>query len=453
MPCGKMVGLSQDRDCCSEDFLLNHKKNMGKVFVEAIDDELERRKWGAISRMEKALGVAGQGWWQARRKTEDIYIGAMVEILEHLGLDPGRFVTKVLGKDSDLVLDQPIGEPPEIVVRAWERFRSKGPLVETVAEANLETLDRMRYAAPKEAIRQALTTLGYCSRPMIPRLLGVAGSTWRLLLDLEKAEHALYAGLKMLEELKDPRAILELAQRLCYVRSDQADFAGALRLSEKIAMGYLRLQDRIGFGKSLVDQTVWLSRLDRFQEAINMGISALDFLPETEARNRCATYQVIAYNFREINDLEKAWRYLRLAEEISGTFGDKWCQDKLLWLRGNLLSDLGRTDEAAEILWKAVEMFATTNLSDMALATCDLVRVELLAERPAVAREAAQKLRFLVEPLRDNPVVSAAISDLFYKEGAALTLALVQDVRFRLESELIRGEVSGRLNSASQASR
>ncbi len=430
---------------------MNHKKNMGKAFIEAIDDELERRKWGAISRMEKALGVAGQGWWQARRKTEDIYIGAMIEVLQHLGLDPGRFVTKVLGSDSNFVLDQPIGQPPEIVVRAWERFRSKGPLVETVAEANLETLDRMRYTAPKEAIRQVLTTLSYCSRPMIPRLLGVAGSTWRLMLDLEKAEHALYAGLKMLEELNDPRATLELAQRLCYVRSDQADFAGALRLSEKIAMDYLRLQDRVGFGKSLVDQTVWLSRLGRSQESINVGLTALDFVPKHEGCNRCAIYQTVSFCFRELGDTEKALKFLLLAEEVSEALGDKWGKDKLLWLRGNLLADQHNIDDASAILWRAVENLAETNLAEMAIAACDLVRVELLAGRPTVAREAALKLRLLVEPLRHNPVISSAISDLFDKEAKAMTLALVQDVRCRLESELLRSEISGLLNGCSQA--
>ena len=95
------------------------------------------------------------GWWQHRVAAGEITIGQFFTALDHLGLDPIRFVRQALGREHGLELDRPHGTAPEIVERAWDRFCS-GVDGQGIGAICLETLDQERYQGPEEVMRVCL---------------------------------------------------------------------------------------------------------------------------------------------------------------------------------------------------------------------------------------------------------------------------------------------------------
>jgi tetratricopeptide (TPR) repeat protein len=404
--------------------------------IDALDEKVRSLGRGAITEMELALGrKKTRGWWQNRVKTGYVTTAQLFGIFEVLGLDPGQFIREVLGKKGGLELHRPKGPPPEIVRRAWARFRDNGDLVETVGESNLRTLDTMRYENPQLAVDQALATVAYSPRELLPRLLGITGSAWRLMAQLDKAEPAIYAGIQMAQELDDQQALGELLQRLAYVYFERSEVRRALLLGERATITFLRCENRVGVGKTLVDQGIWLRLSGMREAAIASHGMALDWLPPDERHNRAAAHQHIALNCLELGFPGLALECLPKAEsEAVGL--PRGEVDKLNWLRALILVDLGQLDESAHRLEEVVAVFAQIHLGDMALAVCDLVQVEIHRGDPLRAANLAKHLLLLVEPLRDNQIASNAIADLLRDGPMGLTLALVQEARTLIEGEL-----------------
>jgi len=400
--------------------------------VRALDHEIRSRGHGSIRGIDRAVG-RGEGWWQRRVEAGDLSFHQLLIVLDHLGLNPVRFFRKTMEDQSGLELDRPRGEPPEIVRRARNRLRAGGER-KGIGETYLDTLDQQRYEEPREVIKLTLWTVDHVELALLPQLLGVAGSAWRLLICLDEAEHAIHAGIEIAQGRDDQRAVGELLQRLSYVVADRGEHAEALRITEKAAMMYLQRGDRVGLGKALVDQGIWLSRLDRPGEAIATLKSAVEWLPDRERRNRCTALQVIALNYRQLGELENALSYVTDAEKAASGL-EQWAKGKMTWLKSKIHADLGQLDQAAAHLWEVVEIFRQLHTGEAALATCDLVRVQLRQGLDVAAYQTATSMRALLEPLRHNKIISAAIGDLLRCGETGLTLALVDRSRNQIESE------------------
>lgn len=407
--------------------------------VEALDREIRRRGRGAIAAVNRGTGHA-EGWWQHRAESGDITAGQMLQVLDHLGLDPVKFVRRALGAAGGLELDRPAGDPPEIVERARERLRSG--VEGSIGSGFLETLDHQRYREPAKALDLALWAVDHVELALLPRLLGVAGSTFRLSIRLTEAEHAIHAGIEMAESVRDRSTVGALAQRLAYVVADRGDRAEALRLSERAALIFLRAADTAAVGTALVDQGIWLYYLHRFDESIEAHRSALDLLPADAGRNRFAAFQFLGLNYRELKELEEAMRWCVVAEDSARATGvEEWANNRLMWLQARICSDLGELDQAAKLFADVVESFREVHPGEAALATCELVRVRLRQGQHEAAYRAAASMRTLLEPLRDNPILSAAIGDLLRFGRVGLTLALAERIQARIEDECERRQV------------
>ncbi len=401
--------------------------------MEALDREVRR---GSIRQMERSPGLKKEkGWWQSRVKAGHITTDQYVAVCDFLGLDPARFLQEALDPKGGLGLHRPTGEPPEIVKRAWARFHDDDGFSGTLGEDTLKTLDRMRYEEPQRAVDQATSLVRYSPRKLVPGLLGVAGSAWRLMVQLDEAEHAIYAALQMAQSLDDDRMVGELLQRLSYVLLERGQLETALGFSEKASTFHLRCENIEGVGKTLVDQGIWLRGLGRWQAAMSVLRLALKLLPEEEKHNHSAALLLLGTCYRELGEPEIALKYANQAEALA-TGLPRLETDKIGWLRGNAWADLGRLTDAEDLLRNVVGSLAKIHLGEMALATCDLIRVYLLGGRMMKAFKAATALRALIEPLRSNKIASAAIASLLRDGEAGLTLALAQEVKTRIEGEL-----------------
>ncbi|MCP4662243.1 MAG: hypothetical protein GY856_43120 [bacterium] len=173
--------------------------------VRTLDQEIRSRGRGSIRAVDRAAGHR-EGWWQHRAESGNITVHQLLKVLDHLGLDPVGFVRRALGAEGGLELDRSRGKPPEIVAKAWDRVRS-GAEGSGVGATYLDTLDQQRYQEPGEVVRLALWAVDHVELEFLPRLLGVAGSAWRLLILLDEAEHAIHAGIEIAQQQDDLAAV------------------------------------------------------------------------------------------------------------------------------------------------------------------------------------------------------------------------------------------------------
>ncbi len=406
--------------------------------MRALDQEIRSRGRGSIRAVERAAGH-GEGWWQHRVESGNITIHQLLEVLEHLGLDAVGFVRRALGAEGALELDRPRGKPPEIIGKAWDRARS-GVEGSGVGAPFLDTLDQQRYRDPGEVVKLALWAVDHVELDLLPRLLGVTGSAWRLMILLDEATHAIHAGIEIAQERGDQPAVGNLLQRLSYVVADRGDRAEALRLAERAAMINLRSGDQFALGKALVAQGIWLYYLGRSEEAIETQKSALDQLQPGPSRPRCAAFQCMGGAQQQLGNLDAALENVIAAQEAA-VGNEDWAKAKLLWLRARIHGDLEELDQAASLLGEVVAMFRELHYGETALATCELVRIQLLLGRPADSYRTATSMRALLDPLHHNQIISAAIADLLRSGRAGLTLGLIERVMARIEVERQRNQV------------
>jgi tetratricopeptide (TPR) repeat protein len=408
------------------------KQRTPSPLFEALDQELRRRPYGTISAMERALGWS-TGWWHGRIRAGDVSTNHMLAILDFLGLDPVAFVRRQVGSPHGLELDRPQGEAPEIVKRAWERFRS-GEEGTGVGETFLQSLDSMRYADPAGALALAEGSVAMVELELLPRLLGVVGSIFRMQLKMEEAQHAIHAGVEVAVSLNDHRTIGRLIQRLGYVFADMGDHERALCHANAAASYVLQVGDHRALGPVMVDQGIWLYYLERYEDSLRVHRAAYEFLAPEEKNNRIAALQYQALCWKDMGNLEEAFVFLRRAKKEAGS-ENRWAGPKLNWLEGELLRDLGQFDQAVEYLQKAIDHFRRVHLGEAALVTCDLIRAWLMQGKGEEAYLAARELLVLLEPLRGNRIISSAIADLLRGGQIGLSLALVDTVFAQIQSE------------------
>ncbi len=109
---------------------------------------------------------------------------------------------------------------------------------------------------------------------------------------------------------------------------------------------------------------------------------------------------------------------------------------KLLWLRASICRKRGRRSEAEILLREVVEIFRGIHHGEAALSACELVGVVLEQGKPAEAARICRSLRPLLEPLRQNRIVDAAMGELV-RAGAngSLSLDLVWRIKAAIGAE------------------
>jgi len=405
--------------------------------VDALDREIRLRGRGAISAVNRHFGHE-RGWWHQRADAGSLGVGEMAAILDFLGMDPLRFVREVFADESNapaaLGLSSPRTRPPDLVLKAQARFQEDGT-GGILDESFLETLDSIRYTEPHSALDKAVWGADHVKGDLIPKFLGILAAIFRHLVRLDDAEHALFAAISMAGSQEDHPTTAVLIQRLAYVVAERTELNTALMISEKAMSAFLRCGDAAGAARAIVDQGLWLSRLGRSEEMIRVGSIALQWLPKDDSRNRCAIHQTMALNYRALGRLQEAVHYLDLAEDLADT-NASLAQDKILWLRGLLQADFGNLQEAEEILVDVFDRFCEYKNGEEALLICDVVKVQLLRNKGEDAYQTAASMMKLLEPLRNDKVVSAAIAELLRSGQDGLTLALVERIRAKIEGEL-----------------
>jgi tetratricopeptide (TPR) repeat protein len=191
----------------------------------------------------------------------------------------------------------------------------------------------------------------------------------------------------------------------------------------------------VGVANTLVDQGNYLHYLGRWAESNALQSLALDGLPADEQHNRTAALVYLALNHLELGNPLEALRFIEKAElEGAGLIRAEFSRVK--WVRGLVHEALQEFDQAIACLQEVLQEWSTVHLGNMALVACDLARVYIRRKDAAEAYRAILCLRQLIEPLRKNKIASAAIALFLRESEQRMTVALVQEVKSRIEGEL-----------------
>lgn len=404
---------------------------------EHLQKTLRKAGPGSIRRLEQRLGVR-DGWLRYQRFRGTLDVPSLLQILHFLDLDAAPFFAEALGGTPVTWRPEPVrGTAPLLVRKAQRRF-SAPPADDTASlpDSELPRLDRLRRDDPNQALRQISRILARSSRPQLARLLAIAGSAWRHLFQLTKARHALDGALKMAEELDQPSRVADVLQRLGYVLADGGQYAAAWRLARRATELYTQVADLEGIGRSFVDQGTWLFYLHRIDEAMVAQQTALRYLPDTAGENRSAALHCLSLSCRQQGDAAQAANYAKQARALADDL-DASGKARLIWLQGSIAADLDRLDEAEAYLDEATRLFMELHPADAALVTTERVHLQLRRGHTERAYQIAQSMIQLVEPLRRQPLISAALVELLRCSigGHGLTLPLVIDVEAKLRKE------------------
>jgi len=411
-------------------------RRMVREVHQLLREQMRTAGHGTIGELEAAVGKR-PGWLRNRRRLNSFETGELVDVLDCLGLDPARFFRRAWRRvdDGSHLVERPPGRPPPIVTRVRRRLEDETPRRQ-IGRAYLEELDRLRYEEPRRVVELAEDAVPHLAPELLPRLLGVAGSAYRILVELDLAEHAILAGLEIARERgEDGRVTGELLQRLAYVVGDRGEHGPALRIAERAMAAYMIAGDLAGVGKTLVVQSMLLYYLDRAREAAAASEVALRYLPDSEQRHRFSALAYLGFAYLALGDPPTAARYAGEARKFSSGMSPLFL-GKLIWLQGLICVELEQLDRAEEHLREVVEVFQAINQpGETALVTTDLVRVLLKRGRRLEAHQTAQTMLPLLAPRRSNQILSGAIADLLRHGTAGLTLELVERVRAQIEKQ------------------
>ena len=309
----------------------------------------------------------------------------------------------------------------------------------------LMQLDQRRYEDPAGALGELQASAHQVPKKLSALFLGVCGSTYRILAGrsqriehrLRQAEDHIAFGRWIANRLRTPKAKADLDLRLSYVVADRGHYAKALAIAESANATSEREKDLPGRGKALADQGRYLYYLKRHQEATNAYTAALQLLPENETRYRFSSFHNLGFCYLSTGQPRIALKYSTLAE---GLVPSRWFEAKLRWLQARICTALSDFDGAESYLSRTVEIFRQLHYGEAALASCELVRVQLLQSRPVDAWRTAAEIRPLVIRMSKNEVVAAAVVELLRGGQEALTLDLVEKVLSQVEKARERSE-------------
>lgn len=390
------------------------------------------RKCRRISHAERAIGVSS-GYLRKRVAAGTIDLEKLLGLMEDMALHPARFFRQVFPTSGENVLtliDPPQGPPPAIIERAWARLLEANG--ETVSHDYLKELDRRRYEEPKRTALALEDALDRCKASDLPFLLGVWASTQRILLNIDKATHAILTAFAIAVELGDSRSYGDLLRRLSYVIAERGENRTAFILAKEASDVYLIAGDLVAVGRTLVDRGMWHFYLSELDTAITMQERALELLPKDDHAHRLGALQGLGLYYQERGEYKKAAGYAEAAR-TNAVHLSPWFQAKLAWLEAGIAQGLGNLETSEHFLKHVVDTFRTLHIGQAALAIVDIVEIQLTNHRFGDAYRSATSILPLIGPLSSrNRLVAAIETELtaLIRDGAkAMQILQVEHVR------------------------
>ncbi len=232
-----------------------------------------------------------------------------------------------------------------------------------------------------------------------------------------------------------------MLQRLGVAHAYRGDNALGLLCAKEAGYLHRLAGNRRGEGRSWVDQGVRYFHLGKLELAIAALEQALETLPPDEVRHRFTAHQGLAEIHQRRGELDQALCQVDRAEELAPEVG-KGLAGNLLCSKAAIAGDLADWPQAERCYAGALEVFRAVSPIDAALAAVEMVRAQVLQGRHENARGATRAMVSLLQPLRKNRIVSAALMRLLrlVLDGGRLTERALDRAAREIRRERARRE-------------
>ena len=198
---------------------------------------------------------------------------------------------------------------------------------------------------------------------------------------------------------------------MSFVYCDRGEYELALRFSRNATHFHLIGGNLKGVGRALVDQGGFLFHLRRYRESARESEAALRYLPAEPESSLYAALVNAAHAYQRIGKPSQARKRSEEAARLENI--PQGLKVSAAWLASEAALALGKAKMAMGGFEEAVDYyFEKGELLNVALASAQLTQALYLANRKDQALSVAKGMTRLVEPLRNNPVASAAIVEL-----------------------------------------
>lgn len=423
--------------------------------IERVHHELQQRfriaGHGSVMRVQNALKLNSAYFRDLRRPGRSHFdLRVLLDALDVLEIAPSDFFASVFG-GSD-VLDVFCGEAMILFRRLRRRVSileleeshddERPPAIEDeAARTELVKLNSERRSDPSRVLRRTRTLINKVSRRMVPRVLAVHASAFRVMGRLDEAQMVLGRAIDRSRERGQGEVVAELALRAGYVLADRGEYQRAIDMSQRATVLYADNGDILGVGKSLVERGIWLFGLGEMEHALEVFQGALeplatvDLESDLEARIYYASCLLsIARTHLLLGDLDPARQRAAEAREFSHDTG---LEPDLVWMQASIAQEQGDLAAAERFLCEAVELYTPVAPLNTALATVELARLQLAQSRVDDSYQTAKTMLTVIGELEQTPLVSAALTEVLriVLAGRGLTLTLLDHTLECLSTE------------------
>ena len=273
-------------------------------------------------------------------------------------------------------------------------------------------LRRLVLSEPQAAFAQSKVALRLVDPRLRPRVLGILGTSLRVLGDLDGALRVLEVADTEARSCKDYWAAGDALQRQAAVFEYQGELERALRLASEAQAVYASLGDLRSMGRATVDRAAFLAQLDRPRESILAYKGALKLLPRQEHANRFAAFVGLARTYANCGHRREALDWARAATHHSAGLGEMLLASGRE-LHGLLAFQEGRLSEASGAFREATEIYRSKGaFLDCAFATVWLCICLLEAGQPEEVESLAVASSQLIGHLKGSRFAAGAVAEL-----------------------------------------
>ncbi len=400
--------------------------------IEELWRIFKSRGYGAITSTQRRMRVGPSYFKDWRKDGSAIDLRRLAAALETLGVEAADFFRSALG-DRESAPDELPGHPPAGALLYDDRVA--GRIQGGGVTQCLDQLDRLRLEDPEAALARAEAALALADDSQLADLLGLYSLILRRLGKLDEAQHSVHRAIAHARRLGDRLAEARQIRRQAFIVADRYLPREAISWTSRALAIFLADSNFEAAGRCFVDLGSWYYRLENYRKSAQSLDAARALLSDQDHDYQFSVELGLAFCHLALGEVEEALRRARAAGEYQEHAPVALAVSQLR-LEARILVGLRRHSEAAEVFETALQTYV--ELRDplqAAFTAVELVRALTEAGREPEAKVRAMQMARFLQPLRANPIVQGALTDLLRRSLAPdpISLRFLDQVCARLE--------------------
>ncbi len=422
------------------------------IRFDAILAELERRfrkeGYGSKKAVLDKLELS-ESYLRMATSRRSLKLTVLMDLAKALGTSLPELTLAAERSQPDWRWEPPMGEVPPVVERtllealeqdlgqgAKPKDRIQGKL-DPYEGPDLDDFNRLRLEDPQGCLENLLAfPTVHLSRTERIQYLTILGATFRRLVRLREANHALNAAMTLCRP-EDPQSIpADILLKIAHLEYEYGRVYRALWLTERAIAWFELDQNDHGVGAALLDYAMWLHLDGQLVHAYAALQAAEGKIDPDNTDLRFMFYSGMATLLECRREPRRALRFQKMGRRLAGSVS-KSMRPSLFISGGRLRLLVGERNAAVDEYLQACDAYLDVR-RPISAALAAILAIEILVEQgdeaPAVA--IALDMTRLVLPLaEESPLAEAAVIELitYARDGRGVPRECLQQVKQNLE--------------------